>query len=234
MARDIYTPSPFLRSVLGPFAWRPRLTSGFAAGLVMFGLLSLVWHLQTNMAAVLSWNVACVWFVVLVLVEMRGQESGDIKARVAVQDEGEGLILVVVLLAAAASLVAVGVELSQAKDAHGLFKSVRIAGAICTVAISWFMVQVVFALHYAHEYYAPDMATPEDDVVGGLNFPGGQPPDYWDFLHFAVVIGVACQTADIAFTGKRLRRIGTVHGVIAFTFNTIVLALTINLLAGVF
>ena len=63
----------------------------------------------------------------------------------------------------------------------------------------------------------------------GLQFPGGEPPDYWDFLHFAVVIGVACQTADIAFTGKNLRRIGTVHGLVAFSFNTAVLALTINL-----
>ena len=53
-------------------------------------------------------------------------------------------------------------------------------------------------------------------------------------MHFAVVIGVASQTADIAFQSKALRRIGTVHGVIAFTFNTVVLALTINLVAGLF
>ncbi|MDX7952300.1 DUF1345 domain-containing protein [Lichenihabitans sp. Uapishka_5] len=95
--------------------------------------------------------------------------------------------------------------------------------------------QIIFALHYAHEYYAPDKATPEeDDVIGGLAFPGGEEPDNWDFVHFAIVIGVASQTADIAFTAKRLRRIGTVHSVISFAFNTAVLALTINLLAGLF
>ena len=71
-------------------------------------------------------------------------------------------------------------------------------------------------------------------MIGGLKFPGDQEPDNWDFVHFAVVIGVASQTADIAFTAKRLRRIGTVHSVISFTFNTAVLALTINLLAGLF
>ena len=104
-----------------------------------------------------------------------------------------------------------------------------------TVALSWFTVQLVFALHYAHEYYAPDTSTPEaDDVVGGLEFPGGEPPDYWDFLHFSVIIGVANQTADIAFSSRKLRHIGTVHGMVAFTFNTVVLALSINLLAGLF
>ena len=97
------------------------------------------------------------------------------------------------------------------------------------------MVQVTFALHYAHQYYAPDRTTAdENDVLGGLAFLGGEEPDYWDFLHFAVVIGVACQTADVAFTNRRLRHIGTVHGLIAFTFNTVVLALAINLLAGLF
>jgi uncharacterized membrane protein len=69
---------------------------------------------------------------------------------------------------------------------------------------------------------------------GGLKFPGGEAPDYWDFLHFSVIIGVACQTADIEFTAKPLRRIGALHGVLSFVFNTVALALTINLLAGLF
>ena len=100
-----------------------------------------------------------------------------------------------------------------------------------TVAASWFMVQLIFALHYAHEYYAQGERGQD---AGGLDFPGGEPPDYWDFLHFSIVIGVASQTADIAFTSKSLRRVGTVHGITAFVFNTVVLALTINLLAGLF
>ena len=63
---------------------------------------------------------------------------------------------------------------------------------------------------------------------------GKSKPDYWDFLHFALIIGVANQTADIAFTSKVMRRTGTLHGVLAFVFNTLVLALTINLAASLF
>ncbi len=68
--------------------------------------------------------------------------------------------------------------------------------------------------------------------TGRARFPRRGPADYWDCVHFAVVIGVASQTADIALTSQRMRRIGTVHGVVAFSFNTVTLALTINILAG--
>jgi uncharacterized membrane protein len=108
-----------------------------------------------------------------------------------------------------------------------------VALAFVTVALSWMMVQVIFALHYAHEYYDENEDCGGEDMKG-LLFPGGELPDYWDFVHFSIVIGAAAQTADIAFTSKALRRIGTVHSLVSFAFNTVVVALTINLLAGLF
>lgn len=234
--RTTIRPPAICRRLFGRFADRPRLLASAATGIAAFALLSLfAASLQASLRAVIAWDLACVVFIVLVLIEMKTEEADDIRRVVAQQDEGQGLILLVVLLAAGTSLVAVGLELSLAKDAQGLFKTLRIAIAAITVALSWFTVQLVFALHYAHEYYVPDTSTPEaGDIVRGLDFPGGEAPDYWDFLHFAVVIGVANQTADIAFSSRKLRHIGTVHGIVAFTFNTVVLALTINLLAGLF
>ena len=230
------TPPPtFLRTILGPFASRPRLTSGIGIGLLAFILSRFTLSdLEASSRAIICWDLTCLWFIVLTLFHMRHQSQEDLKANVAAQDEGQGIIVTVVMIAAAASLYAVALELSFAKDAHGVAKDLRVGLALATVALSWFTTQLIFALHYAHEYYAPDKTSEEDDVVGGLNFPGGEEPDNWDFVHFATVIGVASQTADIAFTKKRLRRIGTVHGIISFSFNTAVLALTINLLAGLF
>lgn len=231
-----YQPGSIERRMLGPLAWRPRLTTGIAAGLALFAGLSLFDPaFPASARAVVSWDLTASWFTVLVLIEMHGQAGVDIAARVAAQDEARGLILVVVVMAAAASLVAVGVELSSAKGAQGWLKAFRVGAVIGTVALSWAVVQIVFALHYAHEFYAPDRSTAtQGDVAGGLQFPGDPSPDYWDFLYFSVIIGVASQTADVSFTSKTLRRIGTVHGLVAFTFNTIVLALTINLVAGLF
>lgn len=225
-----------LRMLLGPFASRPRLVGGFVVGLLAFAASGFALSdLGASTRAIGCWDLTCVWFIALSIGHMRRQTLANLKAHAAANDEGQGIIVTVVLIAAAASLWAVGLELSLARNAHGLAKDLRVALAMGTVALSWFTTQLIFALHYAHAYYAPDRSTPEeDDVIGGLNFPGGQDPDNWDFVHFALVIGVASQTADVAFTAKRLRRIGSVHSLISFVFNTAVLALTINLLAGLF
>ncbi|MES3026950.1 MAG: DUF1345 domain-containing protein [Pseudomonadota bacterium] len=230
---DRLLPAP-LRPWIGPFVNRPRLLAAIGVGVGVWILcLFAPWPLSWSTAAIFAWDAACLTFILAVLGMMRGRAPEAIKAMAATQDEGQGLILTVVIVAAAASVWAIGSELSLAKHDDGLIRAARIGLAFATVAASWLIVQTIFALHYAHEYYAPDEG-PSDDVAGGLMFPGGEEPDYWDFLHFSVVIGVACQTADIEFTSKGLRRIGTIHGVVAFVFNTVVLALTINLLAGLF
>ena len=219
---------------IGPFASRPRLVGAILVGLAAGLCLALApTTLQTSSRVIAAWDAACSWFIGATLVGMSGRKGGDIQARAAAQDDGRGMILGLVLLATAASLAAVGVELSAAKADHGVFKTLRIAFAFYTVVASWFVAQLIFAIHYAHEYYSlADF--PPGALNKGLKFPEGGEPDYWDFLHFSVVIGVASQTADISFDSRRLRRIGTVHSLLAFAFNTVVVALTINLWAGIF
>jgi len=221
--------------VVTPLRARPRLSLALGVGLA-FGAACLLLGtgLRLSTSAILGWDAACLTFIALILPYMTGRDRTQIRAKAATQDEGQGFILGLVIAASAASLWATGMELSLARSAHDLEKAARVALAVGTLAASWFMMQLVFALHYAHEYYAPDDEAGGEAVAEGLKFPGDEDPDYWDFLHFSVVIGVACQTADIAFTGKALRRIGTVHGLVAFAFNTVVVALTINLLAGLF
>ena len=212
---------------------RPRLSTSLALGAaVLIGAAYGPFDLAWSTCAVLAWDAACIAFIVLVVPMMIGARRAEITAKAPSQDEGQGFILALVIVATVASLVAVAHELSLAKSGDGLLKLLRVGLAAATVAASWTMVQFIFALHYAHEYYAPDETAGCGAVAEGLKFPGEEDPDYWDFLHFSMVIGVACQTADIAFTGKALRRIGTLHGVLAFTFNTVVVALTINLLAA--
>lgn len=221
--------------MLRPFVVRPRLVISMLAGLLVSIALILVPNeLSPSTRAILAWDVTCLTFIGSVIAMMWGANADKIRAKAATQDEGQGAILGLVILAVAASVMVVAAELSAAKGDVSWLKGVRIGLVFATVAASWFMVQLIFALHYAHEYYLPDEASKGKKDVGGLAFPGGEPPDYWDFVHFSVVIGVASQTADIAFTSKPLRRIGTIHGLVAFVFNTVVVALTINLLAGLF
>ena len=223
----------FIRRLpLGPFATRPRLVGAIAFGGLVATVLGLAPDgLSPSTVTVMSWDAGCLWFVVATVTMMMGSTGEQIQARAAEQDEGRHFILGLVLVAAAMSLGVIAVELSLAKNAHGLEKTLRVAAAFGTVAVSWFIVQLIFALHYAHEYYSPDEGG-ADRVARGLSFPNDDCPDYWDFLYFSLIIGVAAQTADVSFTAKLMRRTGAVHGVTAFVFNTVVLALTINLLAG--
>jgi uncharacterized membrane protein len=216
------------------FAARPRLMGAALAGAVAgLALARFAPGLPGVTDIVIGWDVVAVLFMLSVTGALIGHSPDDIRARADREDEGRGLILALVLIAATASIAAIGAELSLAKTAHGWMRAAHVALAFGTVAASWLMVQIVFALHYAHEYYdeIPDC---DGHDMKGLDFPGEQLPDYWDFVHFAVVIGVACATADIDFTSKALRRIGTVHSLVAFAFNTMIVALTINLLAGLF
>ncbi len=226
-------PTAWRRRLLGPLASRPTLTAAFGIGVAAALALALIPNpLAPSTRAILAWDGAALFYIVAVTRSMAGSDGADLRRRAAEQDEGQRAILGVVLASAATSLLAIAVELSLAKAAHGPVKGWHVAIAFATVAVSWFMVQLMFALHYAHTYFG--FQDDEDGLVGGLKFPDDDEPDYGDFVHFAVVIGVAAQTADVSFTSKRMRRIGTVHSVVAFTFNTIVLALTINLVAGLF
>jgi uncharacterized membrane protein len=221
-----------LPSWFGPFAARPHLVMAFAGGLLAGLVVRLVAGMQPSTAAVIGWDAFCLGYIVSMFWAMAGDTPAEIRARAARDDQGRVTILAVVLVAAVMAVVAVALELSLAKAVHGLERGLRVGLAFATVAASWFTVHLIFALHYAHGYYDQDEEAATD--VGGLEFPGGDPPDYWDFLHFAVIVGVASQTADIAISSQRLRRLNTVHALFSFAFNTVVVALTINLLAGLF
>ena len=229
------TPRPRGHWRVGPgvFVARPRLIFAAVAGiLVSVACAALVQQLRPSSGLIAGWDAFCAVFLGLALHAVTRKGPADIRARAAQEDQGQAVILLLILTACIASVAAVALELSLAHTEHGLKKALYVAVGVVTLAASWLLMQVVYALHYAHEYYAADPATGKD--AGGLAFPGGGAPDYWDFLHFSIVIGVAAQTADVAFTTRPMRRLGTVHSLIAFVFNTLIVALAINLVAGLF
>lgn len=229
----IFHPPLWFRRLLGPFATRPRLLAGIVVGILTGLALAFIPNaLRPSTRFLLAWDAGVGWFCVGMLLVMAKADDKHMRVRACAQDEGQHFILGLVVVAAIISIGGIAKELSLAKTDHDLVKVLRVGLAFLTVMASWFLVQLIFALHYAHEYYmSKDGHGP---INKGLEFPDDDTPDYWDFLYFAVVLGVASQTADVSFKTKSLRRTGTVHGVIAFTFNTVVLALTINLLAGLF
>lgn len=184
------------------------------------------WAMSLRAAA--GWDAGVLVFLVLTLARVRGRSITDIRDRAAELDQAGQGVLPLSLMAAAASIVVV-VALAAADHGAGGRSLWSAGAALGTIALSWLFTHVIFALHYAHGYYAPD----EDGTDrGGLIFPGEPAPDDWDFLHFALVIGVAAQTADVQIASKALRRLSTLHSLMAFLFNTVILALAVNLAVG--
>lgn len=209
---------------------RPRIFIATAAA-VTIGLLmptGLASHAVTR--ALVAWNVGTIFYVVLATIMMIRSSQHHMRQRAQLQDDGQFIILILVVVSAIASLVAIAAELAVAKDMHGLLKLAHITLAGVTVLSSWAFIQVMFTIHYAHHYYA----ALSHNSPAGLQFPEDVQPDYGDFFYFAAIIGTSGQTADVSFTSKPMRRIGSIHCILAYLFNTTVLALLINIGASLF
>ena len=207
---------------------RPYLTTAIAVGIAL-GFASALFVERPITRALIGWDGGVVLFLALTFFFMRSADVARIKKKAIAHDEGGNLILVLTILAAVASVGALVAELSLAKGQPDA--DLHVALAAGTVVLSWLFVQIVFAMHYAHVYYLEEE---EGRPKGGLEFGECGEPDYWDFVHFALVLGATSQTADITFSSKEMRRIGTLHTLVAFGFNTAILATMINLAASLF
>jgi uncharacterized membrane protein len=197
---------------------RPRLF--IAALLAIIVSLLLPAELRLSAHVLIGWDAGVAFYLISAFMLMAGADVTRIRRRAAIVDEGRFAILVVVVGAAVASLGGILAQLGAGRA------PTHLALATITILLSWMFVHVIFALHYAHEFYA---AKPGG---GGLTFPGGEDPDYWDFLYFSLVIGMTSQVSDVAVTGRTIRRTVAAHGVVSFLFNAALIALTVNIAAS--
>lgn len=212
--------------------WRHTpLMLALAAGLGLTIALALTDNDYADLTRMLiAWDAAVAVYLLAIWLQTRGITSQHMINHAAEVDEGRYFVLFVSLAGVLASLTAIILEL-QSRLEPGMTKNAHVAFVFATVALSWVFVHTSFAKHYAHEYFGP---AAKGGIRKGLIFPGDEDPDFADFFHFAMVIGVAAQTADVQISAKPIRRVVTLHGVLAFVFNTVILALTINLAAGLF
>jgi uncharacterized membrane protein len=204
---------------------RPRLSVSGAVGLVAAVALPTAWPLTGRL--LVAWDIGVALYLALAYHLMAGAQIDHIRQRAAMEDEGQYGILLLTVAAALASLAAILVELASS-PAHGAGRQpAQLILATLTILLSWAFTHTIFALHYAHEFYSEDGGR-----GGGLTFPGGEEPDYWDFVYFSFVIGMTSQVSDVAVSCRPIRRTVTAHGVISFIFNAALLALTVNIAAS--
>jgi uncharacterized membrane protein len=177
-----------------------------------------------------AWNTAGWLFIVLLLVMMTRAEIEGIKRQASLEDTSRAVLLVAIIVGSVATLLALVAQLSALSKEHGPERTLIFALSFSTILVSWFLIHIVFAAYYAHEFHSEAKGAPSGHG-GGLDFPDDRLPDYLDFLYFSFVVGTTAQTSDVQITSHVMRRVVMGHGLLSFFFNTTVIALVVNLTA---
>jgi uncharacterized membrane protein len=205
---------------------RPRLISSGLSGVLAFLLLPSSLAFSTQ--ALVTWDIGAGLYLMLAWIMIGRSSVEHMRWRARIQDDGAAVVLVLTVAAAIASLAAIILELSGLKTYPPTRQGFHVGLVAATFAASWLLVHTAFALHYAHVYYM----SIGKEIGAPLEFPRQESPIYLDFLYFAMIIGMTSQTADVAIASTRMRRLVMVHGIVGFVFNTTLLALTVNIAAG--
>ncbi|MBF7685760.1 DUF1345 domain-containing protein [Acinetobacter sp. B10A] len=217
----------YLKKIYFGIIHHPRFYTMIPVG-VMIGLIT---HTTTDWKwstiTLISWNIAVIFYLMCTFTQLKGDQQQHIIRRAKKQDEGKWTILLLVFIALIMCLCAILVNLSHI-PAQSDIKYARVALSIFTIMSTWFFVHTIFAIHYAHDFYVAYQKHQET----GLEFPKTQKPTYSDFIYFSYVIGTASQTADVSITSSKMRRLNTLHLLFAFAYNTLILAICINIAAS--
>lgn len=187
-----------------------------AAGLSVAGWVG--WARAVTIAA----NAFFVVYLVLTLLHVPRLTRAYLKKHAASSDAP----VVVIFLATLGTVAAALGSLFIVVNADDSPETLGYALALLSVPLGWFTIHLMAAIHYAHLFWQPPVG--EDLPRKGLDFPGTKEPEGWDFVYFALVIGMTAQTSDVAITGPHMRRFNLVHAVASFFFNTVLVAAAVN------
>lgn len=210
---------------------RPRFLFSLSLAIIflIFSFINKEMTIFSPLEKVLfSYNIFQWFYIMTLFYLIFTAKAEDIKKVAKKEDESVSFVLVTAIASSLITLVAIAFELSTAKESHGILKTTHLALPGITLVGVWLFLPTLFAIHYAHNFYYDNQL--EHRIV---KFPDGIiDPDYWDFLYFSVTIAVASQTADVSVNSRTGRKLVLTQSVLAFLFNTSVLALGINVSAS--
>jgi uncharacterized membrane protein len=199
-----------------------RALTGAISGLVAGVLASVpsTWQI----GVLVGWDTAAAVYVVWTWATLRRCDPAA-TARLAVrEDPGRATVDAVLLVASVASVLAVVIVITAGSARGALTRDALAALAVASGLLSWTVVQVVYALHYARLYYS--------DPVGGIDFNDGAPPRYSDFAYVAFTVGMTYQVSDTNLKTSAFRAAALPHAMLSYLFGAVILATTINLMVG--
>ncbi len=222
--KDPETESPPARVARLPFVHAHRrlvlcglLFVAVATGLYLTGM-------SPSRACLLGFDLAALVFLLFTVSAFGSATPASMRVRAQQVDVGRTGVLWSSVALSCLVMLALWVELRASCGTEGVLDLIAAAASI---VLSWLYMNMIFALHYAHGYYSHRNA-----MHKGLDFPGKEDPDYWDFAYFSLVLGMTFQVSDVQIVSRRLRRTALMHSVIAFFFNVFIIAISVNVAAG--
>jgi uncharacterized membrane protein len=212
------------------FDHRPRLIIAVGFAVLVLAIVPSWLLLPTRILC--AWNSGADFFLAVTWWKMIGATSEKTRRYAEREYEGHLAIFFLVIAAACASVLAIGFLLTNKKELSAILFILHVILSIMTIVGSWLLVHTMFALQYAHKYYQNNSSSNSEEIVKGLDFPNNENPDYWEFLYYSFVVGMTSQVSDVQTTSPSMRRLTLLHGILSFFFNTTILAITINIIAG--
>jgi len=205
-----------------------RLAIVLVVGVVSYLLLEHWVPTQTRL--LIGWNLGALTYLGLALMTVARADPTMTQIRARTQDQSGYVIFLLIVTAASASFVAIGFVVGDIKGMPFWQRTGHLTLSVTALLLSWLLIQVLFAFHYARLYYSYHLGTTEHRA--GLRFPGDKEPDYLDFAYYSFVVGMTSQVSDVAVLTRRMRRLTMVHGVLSFIYNIAILAMSINIIGG--
>ena len=205
-----------------------RVFISFVLALIAY-LFSRNHHFEITIIVMILWDVFALSYVIISWIVFFTSTTDHITKKARTNDGGKLFVFFIVIFASFVSMITVSI-LVISRDSSGIEEVVFLPIIIGGILLSWTLVHTTFCFHYAHLYY--DNVKGTNTNVEGLEFPKEKHPDYIDFAYFSFVIGMTFQVSDVEISTRKIRRLALLHGLLSFILNTFVVALTINLIAG--
>ena len=216
-----------------------RLLSSLLSGVLIGLIIAAIWPMSFSTGFIVGWDSGILIYIVSIIVMMR---ANTIHGHLTQDHEGKVIILSLISIASLICLLAIVKQTQIGKDYQGIARILTIVLTVSTIFITWLMIQVTFAMQYAYLYFSeqrrgvalpfmfPEAMMAREDY--SENNTRAFSARFEDFFYCAVAIGTSGQTADIAFTSKAGRKLATLHSIIAFVFNLVIISLLINIIAS--
>jgi len=211
--------------------WRARRIRRVALlGIVAALAFVIAWPwLGWELGALTGWDAAAALFLVVswdIILHADGEQTRELAT---LEDPTRPTAALIILVSTLASLLAVAFTLAAADEQHGWRQTGYVVAALVTVILSWTVLNMLYTLRYADHHYRIDGG---GGVEFGADATPAEPPDYRDFAYLAFTVGMCYQVSDQTIRTRSLRRTVLIHSIVSYAFGVVIIASTINVLAG--